>query len=283
MKILAVEGNTQKLDGGSMFGNAPREMWKRWIQPDELNRIPLACRAMLLQTDDGRNYLFDVGIGAFFEPKFKDRYGVVEDEHVLLKNLHALGIAEEDIHGVILSHLHFDHVGGIVTAYDAGEPRLLFPNATYYTGKEHWERANHPHPRDRVSFIPMINKLLEGSGRLKFIEGESHPDLDFGLSFSYANGHTVGLAISHLQLSDGPMAFVTDLVPGRFWMHIPITMGYDRFPEQSIEEKKVLLENLFKKSGRLFFTHDPEIPCVKVCQDEKGRYYGEVQELSELN
>jgi len=87
MQLHAVEGNTQRLDGGAMFGNAPKELWKRWIEPDEKNRIPLACRSMHLETPDGRHVLFDVGVGAFFEPKYKDRYGVVENQHCLIENL----------------------------------------------------------------------------------------------------------------------------------------------------------------------------------------------------
>ena len=47
MKLWSILGNSQMLDGGAMFGNAPREMWRNWIPADELNRIPLACRALL--------------------------------------------------------------------------------------------------------------------------------------------------------------------------------------------------------------------------------------------
>ena len=66
MRLYSIEGNTQKLDGGAMFGNCPRALWSRWCPPDELNRIPLACRAMLVIEDSGRVVLFEAGIGAFF-------------------------------------------------------------------------------------------------------------------------------------------------------------------------------------------------------------------------
>ena len=48
-RIWSIEGNTQRLDGGAMFGNAPRALWQRWADPDDHNRIPLACRAMLIE------------------------------------------------------------------------------------------------------------------------------------------------------------------------------------------------------------------------------------------
>src|SRR5690242_15179634 len=151
MKLYSLLGNSQKLDGGAMFGNAPRAMWSKWIAPDEQNRIPLACRCLLVAGLDGRNVLFESGIGAFFEPKLRERYGVVEDRHVLLDSLRKAGFNHEDIDVVVLSHLHFDHAGGLLAAWEpsqdsppsgpsghlppqAGEgkwPRLLFPNATF--------------------------------------------------------------------------------------------------------------------------------------------------------
>ena len=86
--LTTLQGNSQKLDGGAMFGNAPKALWQRWMQPDELNRIDLGCRALLVQ-EDGRNILIETGIGAFFSPDMKERFGVQESHHVLLDSLAA--------------------------------------------------------------------------------------------------------------------------------------------------------------------------------------------------
>ena len=77
MKLWSILGNSQRLDGGAMFGNAPRAMWQKWSPPDELNRIELACRALLATPVNGKTVLFEAGTGAFFEPKLRDRFGVV--------------------------------------------------------------------------------------------------------------------------------------------------------------------------------------------------------------
>ena len=143
MKLWSLLGNSQKLDGGAMFGNAPRAMWSKWSPPDAENRIELACRALLASPLAGRTVLFEAGIGAFFEPKLRERYGVVEDRHVLLDSLAKAGFAPEDIDVVVLSHLHFDHAGGLLAPWQAGEsPRLLFPNATYVVSAACWDRAD---------------------------------------------------------------------------------------------------------------------------------------------
>ncbi|HEU4775129.1 MAG TPA: MBL fold metallo-hydrolase, partial [Lysobacter sp.] len=104
MKLWSLLGNSQKLDGGAMFGNAPRAMWSQWMPPDGQNRVDLACRALLASPLAGKTVLFESGIGAFFEPKLRERYGVVEDRHVLLDSLAATGFTPEDIDVVVLSH-----------------------------------------------------------------------------------------------------------------------------------------------------------------------------------
>lgn len=271
MKWTAIEGNGFQLDGGSMFGNAPKELWKQWLIPNERNLIPLACRTLLVETDDGRNVLFETGVGTFFEPKLRERYGIYESEHMLIKNLAFHGIKEADIDQIVLSHLHFDHAGGLLSAYEEGPLRLLFPNARYYIGREHWQRARQPHMRERASFIPELHRLLEASERLVLIDDTEHPDLDFGIRFTLSHGHTVGLLIPCLSTENGPLALVSDLIPGLPWLNSAISTGYDRYAELLIEEKAKYLEDLYSQKGKLFFTHDPYTSFVSLTKNEKGK------------
>jgi glyoxylase-like metal-dependent hydrolase (beta-lactamase superfamily II) len=271
--ITAVPGNSQRLEGGAMFGNAPKALWSRWIEPDAQNRIPLACRCMLVR-DGARLILFEAGIGVFFEPALRDRYGVAEPEHVLLASLAALGIAPEQVDVVVFSHLHFDHAGGALTAWREGvAPELVFPRAHFVVGAEAWRRANEPHSRDRASFVPELNKLLEQSGRLELVDGETSKILGDGYRFHRSSGHTPGLLLTEVEMPGGPVVFAADLIPGRPWVHLPITMGYDRYPEMLIDEKQALLSELLARHGRLFFTHDPSIALGTVARDAKGKFH----------
>lgn len=270
-KIL--NGNTQRLDGGAMFGHVPKALWSQWIQPAEDNTILLNCRCLLIQEPE-RNILLETGVGAFFDPKLRERYGVQSDEHALLTDLAALGLTDVDIDIVILSHLHFDHAGGLLATWQADQaaPQLLFPQATFMVSAQAWARAESPHLRDKASFIPGLTDQLKASGRLVTSESEQLALLGPDYQFHYSHGHTPGMLHTQVQTARGPLCFAADLIPGTPWVHLPITMGYDRAPEQLIDEKACLLTELVAQQGMLFYTHDAETAVSSVFQDEKGRF-----------
>jgi glyoxylase-like metal-dependent hydrolase (beta-lactamase superfamily II) len=272
MKVFALDGNTQKLDGGAMYGNAPRALWEKWSPPDSFNRISLACRSLLLVTDDNQKILFEAGIGVFFEPKLRERYGVVESDHRLIQSLNEIGIQPSEIDDVVLSHLHFDHAGGILSRFEDGPLKIIFDRARFHVSKRNWERANNPHPRDKASFVPELNRLLLDSGRLKLVDLEADLSISSAVSFHFSDGHTPGLMMAEIRTQRGPLVFSSDLIPGAPWVHVPISMGYDRYPEMVIDEKRQLLENLESRGGLLFFTHDPDVPCGRLQRDANGRF-----------
>ncbi|MEO7038260.1 MAG: MBL fold metallo-hydrolase [Polyangiaceae bacterium] len=273
MKASSVLGNSQRLDGGAMFGNAPRALWSRWAAPDEAGRVALACRTLLIE-DGTRRTLFETGIGTFFAPELRERYGVVESEHVLLESLAKLGLSDRDIDVVVLSHLHFDHAGGLLAPHRAGaKAELLFPRAQFVVGRTALERAVHPHLRDRASYIPELPELLRASGRLHLIEADTDVSSLLGpqVAFAATLGHTPGMLHARVRGSMARLFFAADLVPGRPWMHLPITMGYDRFPEQLVDEKAALFQDLLAHEEFLFFTHDAQVAAARL-QEKAGRF-----------
>ncbi len=283
MQLYSVLSNAFKLDGGAMFGNAAKAVWERWLPADDHNRIRLATRALLLISKK-ETILFETGIGGYMDPKFRDRYGVDEPGHVLLESLSQKGVSPADVTHIICSHLHFDHAGGLLSTWKEGrEPKLLFPNAQYYVGEEAWERANHPHPRDRASFIPQLQDKLAQSKRLTLIrKGTVFSFDEFELRFFHSDGHTPGLLCSDLLFGNDRLVYASDLIPGRFWVHLPISMGYDRFPELLIDEKTALLTSMAKENSWLFYVHDPDFAVSQVRVDDERKTFVAVDALKDL-
>ena len=172
----------------------------------------------------------------------------------------------------------------MLSAWQEGiEPDLLFPNAQYYVGEEAWQRANHPHPRDRASFIPQLQEKLKQSKRLTLVsKGTVFSFDEFELRFFHSDGHTPGLLCSDLLFGNDRLVYASDLIPGRFWVHIPISMGYDRFPELLIDEKTALLTSMAKENSWLFFVHDPDFAVSQVRYDEERKTLVAIDALKEL-
>lgn len=267
MELIPLEGNCQHLDGGALFGHVPKAVWSRWVAVAEDNRVKLACRALLIQ-DAGSNILFEAGIGAFFPPKMKERYGVEPTEHLLLNNLKKHSLNPEDIDHIILSHLHFDHAGGLLSAYQENVPaHLVFPKAHYWISQAALARAKAPHIRDKASYIPELPGLLEATGRLHLVEGAGPFPFNDRITYRASYGHTPGLLVVRADQTYMP----SDLIPGTAWVHLPVTAAYDRYPELAVDEKKALLDEMMQNGGRLFLTHDPEKAFCQVVMKE-GRY-----------
>lgn len=287
IQISSLLGNSQKLDGGAMFGNAPRALWQKWSPPDELGRIALNCRCLLIEIN-GSKILCETGIGAFFEPKMSERFGVQNpDQHMLLKELENLNIKAEDIDVIVLSHLHFDHAGGLLSAYNKNEKsHLVFKNAEIWMSDLALERALKPHPRDKASFVSDIIQAIEQHPKKRIIKmNEKVLEFDSRFEFSITNGHTPGHMHTLFHGSHESIYFCGDLIPGLAWVNSAITMGYDRYPELLIDEKNEMYHQALKKDWWLFYTHDNQFARSKIQKNEKQQiqYVSEQVDFKRLN
>src|SRR5690606_485170 len=174
----------------------------------------------------------------------------------------------------------FRQPSGLLAPWNEGRPpQLPFPNATYLVRASHRERPRHPHGRVRASFIPELPAVLEDSGRREVVDGPCSQALGETVRFSFSDGHTPGLMLAEIlgpELVDGQphggVVFCADLIPGRSWVHLPITMGYDRNAELLIDDKRAFLEDQLARNVHVVFTHDLTSALALVVRDEKGRY-----------
>lgn len=266
--FIVIRGNSMRLDGGTMFGNAPKALWQKWVRADERGMIDIASNCLLVKTGN-YNLLFETGCGAYLSPDMKARFAVQEETHILLKALSEQGLSDSDISHVVLSHLHFDHAGGLLSAWEPDrEPALLFPNALFVVGEEHFRRSKSPHPRDRASFIPGLAQKLQATGRLLFKQGGDRLTVgSLTIEFFQSQGHTPGMLISLIQAQGGTVIYTGDLIPGLPWVNLPITMGYDRFAEKLVDEKKQILDRAVAEDALLVFPHDPVHVAARVERD----------------
>jgi len=276
-KLFAIEAGTFWLDGGAMFGIIPKVLWEKMNIPDDRNRVQLATRCLLI-VGNGRTILVDTGNGAKCTDKFRSIYSYDDTTNNLMGSLQQICISRADITDVILSHLHFDHVGGS-TIKENGAFIPAFPNATYYVQRTQWDTALNPTERDRASFIPGDYLPLQHHGVLKMLEGEI--ELFPGIDILLSNGHTAGLQM--VKISDGTktLFYPADLIPFMSHISLPYIMGFDLRPLVTLEDKRKYFSRAVDENWMILFEHDPSIVLGTVKKTEKGFAFGTSVEMKQ--
>ena len=272
MKLHIIETGYFKLDGGAMFGVVPKTLWNHTNPADNMNRIDLAARSLLIE-DGNRLILIDVGMGNKQEDRFFRHFGLYGNDS-LDESIKKAGFHRTDITDVFLTHLHFDHCGGAVrwnenkTAY-----KLSFPNARYWSNKQHWEWAVNPNEREKASFLSENLIPIQESGQLCFIETPKTSfasDCGLGFGVLFVNGHTEKQMIPHISYRGKTLVFMADLLPTAGHLPLPYIMGYDVRPLQTLEEKKRFLSRAADENFVLFMQHDANNPMITVQHTDRG-------------
>ena len=265
--LYSVETSEFGLDGGAMFGIIPKPVWEKKVSADELNRVNMVTRSLLLVSDE-KKILIDTGNGTKWEEKYKQIYDINTDQYNIEKSLGKYGFSSEQITDVICTHMHFDHIGGN-TKIKSGEVVPTFPNAKYWISEENWNLANHPSQKDAGSFIEHDWKVLAENQMIEIINGKE-PFIE-GIETIVTRGHTPGLL--HPIVSDGSnkLFYGADIFPMVAHIPIPWVMAYDVQPVVTMEEKQKLLQKMEREDWILFFEHDPHIQACTVHKD--GKHY----------
>ena len=248
-EIHVLQGNPLVEDAGLLFSGVDRSCWGKWVSPDQNNCIKLISNVLFIQTN-GLNILFDPGPGPF---RLSERavWKSSGEQNVLISSLEELGTHPHEITHIFLSHLHMNSAGGLIS-----EKRgpLLFGNAVYYTGKDQFDRAKHPHILDEHLFMPEMAVLLEESDQLKLISRDSTFWLgNLAISFFETQGHTPGMLLPFIDTGKEKILCTGDMIPGSPWRDPLIYTGFDRYPELLADEKKVLLKTAAQENALLVY------------------------------
>jgi len=274
MQLHTIHTGNFMLDGGAMFGVVPKSLWSRHMTADANNLCSWAMRCLLVE-NGGNLLLVDTGIGSKQSEKFFSHYHLHGDDS-LDRSLAARGFSRADITDVLLTHLHFDHVGGAVERDANGMLKPAFPNAQFWTCERHWDWAMNPNPREKASFLSENLLPLEESGQLRFIDrngrwnrepfGERFP----GLDIFFADGHTESQMLPVVSYRGTRVAYMADLTPAAAHLPMAWVIGYDTRPLLTMEEKALLLEQAHREDWMLFFEHDAANACCRLENTEKG-------------
>jgi len=268
-ELTIVSDGTYFLDGGAFFGVVPKTMWSKKVTPDEKNRLDAGLNSLLVRTGK-KNILIETGIGNKLSDKMVHIY---KQPARLLDNLHAAGVAPEEIDIVINTHLHFDHCGWNTVRHD-GKVAATFPRAQYYAPEGEWQYARHPSERDAISFISENYDPLVENGQMTLLRGGE--EIVPGISVKTFPGHTAYMQAVIVRSSGAgnekkTACYISDLIPTS--MHINLTWGmaFDLFPLQTIESRKQYYAQAIPERWLTVFTHDDQTPWGYIEEGERGR------------
>ena len=279
-----------KLDGGAMFGVVPRVVWERVCPADELNRIRLNMNCLFIDTGKEK-ILVETGIGEKWTDKQTAMYGI-DRKMPLADSLRSItGCGPEDISIVVNTHLHFDHAGGNTiydrdvtlssrsqTAMPVTDRQLndngrntvpQFPNARYLVSRSELEHADNPHERDRASYLPENWRPMQETGQLELMP-DSYEVVE-GLRIEQVRGHSETMQTVRLDRGGRTLYGFADLIPTKHHLPVAWVAGFDLYPVETLEFKKLILPQAFSNKWMCLFYHDIESPlCEIVTRD--GRF-----------
>lgn len=270
--MTALSDGFLRLDGGSMWGVVPANLWRAMTPPAEDNTILLALRPFLLErgTEHGmERVVIEVGVGDRWSEKLRGIYHIQRTE-TLEDTLAACGVQPGDVTHVIASHCHWDHIGSMIVERE-GELVPLFPHARHHAPTVEIEMARHPDHARSGSYRPEDLAAVEAAGLLEGYVGEE--EILPGVRVHVLGGHSSGVSLITIgEHEPGPTAvFWSDVVPTTHHIQPAYIMAYDIDVVRSFDQRSLWLERAARERWIGLFYHDPDVPFARVVR--AGRRY----------
>lgn len=266
-RVCSVLTGRFRLDGGAMFGVVPKVLWNKSSPGDDENRISLATRTLvLIDKAAGRIVLTDTGCGTKWKPEDARRFAIEHDSSAITRALAEAGAYERDVTDVFVTHLHFDHNGGLTDYIDESRTKTTprYPNALHWIHASQWEHAQNPTAKDRASYFPVDYQAVADAGLFKFVEGEECPSPIPDVEWFLSKGHTPYQLLPMIGGDGRIIIFTGDAIPTSAHLRVPWVMAYDLYPLTTMAEKEMMLKAAIEHGALLAFPHDPEIGIASI-------------------
>lgn len=269
MKLSTIETGFFHTDGGSMFGLLPKIIWSKYYPCDEKNRCVLSMRSLVVQEAD-RIVLFDPGCG-MMKDKRSAPYGFTGLKNIV-EELEKKGIGRDRITDIVLSHLHFDHCGAILSQSPDGSVYETFPNATYHVSLKQLEHAQNPHSLDKDAYFEEHIGFFSDNPKVHLIETDY--DLTPDISLRLNDAHTPGQIIGFISDNDKEETFIfaADAIPTALNIRMEAISPYDLCQMVSADEKERLLEKANAEKAVFIFYHDAYTEACKIKKAATSRF-----------
>lgn len=263
IRIHSLNDGFFALDGGSMFGIVPKPLWSKRIPADADNRIAMSLHCPLA-VDGGDVILVDTGLGERLSAEERAIYKV-DRRGGLPARLRELRIDREDVSHVILTHLHFDHLGGVVEQGGAGRMQPVFPRARHFVQRVELDSAERPADERSAAAYRHVAECLEPLRQSRLIEVlDGATSLTPRLRVVVTGGHTPSHQCPILADGDDAFVHLGDIAPTRAHLKPAWNQAYDVDPLETIAAKKSLLERAASEGWWVSFDHDHEVACGRL-------------------
>jgi glyoxylase-like metal-dependent hydrolase (beta-lactamase superfamily II) len=262
--IALIQAGVFTSDAGTVFGPVPRILWDRLVA-DEINAdhtLTQALNCLLIETPAGR-VLVETGVGDRMDERRRAARGVRGPW--IVPALREAGFEPETVDVVAVSHLHFDHAGGLMTA----DGDRAFPRARIVAQADEWKFALGTNPRLQASYEQDDLRLAEPWARTGSADGDE--ELLPGVSVVRTGGHSGGHQAVVVRGTNETIGFFGDLFM-RPWSANPRWVpSFDDFPLTSVEVKSTLFRRATEEGWTIVLSHEPRHPVGRLSAD-RDRY-----------
>ena len=198
--------------------------------------------------------VFDTGLG------FKNEQG----ELIIHENIKKAGYDYRDVTYLLMSHLHYDHSGGMIYEKD-GKMELTFPNAEYVIQRGEWEAA---FSSSSKSYHTEIFDVVQRSGSIHFVEGNGK--LPGGITYELTGGHCEYHQVFLVEEGEEKVFFGADILPEPEQLLRKFKAKYDFDGARSMELRETYGKLAAENNWTCLYYHAKSQPISKVAEQDGG-------------